>query len=547
MDSVRMGNGEGKRGGLLHGVAWLTVAGLAAKVLGFLYKVPLNAILGDEMANVNAAYAVYAVLYTVSTAGIPSAVSLSVSSARAAGDVGRVRAVFRVTMTALLAVGAVLTVLLLLFARPLSVLNSGGDSYSCMLAIAPALFFSASVSVLRGFFQGFQDMKPTAVSEIIEAVCKTVFGVLLALASLRLFSWSARTAAALSVLGITLGVALAAGYLSFVYFRADALLPTAAPSAHPLPSNRRLFGAMLGVALPIALTSAMMNLSTLADAQLMRPLLTRFLGDAELAKAIYADYSTGAVTLTNMPSVFIYPISAAIVPYISAALSRGERGRVVKTVEGALAASAAISLPCALGMSALASPLLSLVFHGDIDMAAHAGGLLSVLAVSVFFAAILTVCNAVLQAVGRERLPILAVVPGVAVKVVSMWLLCRRFGAVGVPVSTLLFYMTVTAFDLCFVGKQVGITGMALGRLLRPLPSALLSSFTALGLYRLTAFRLGSVLATLLAVLAAVSVYATAALLLGVIGEEELALFPFGRRLCRLLPRTRVRHAPHKG
>ena len=121
MDSVRKGNGEGKRGGLLHGVAWLTVAGLAAKVLGFLYKVPLNAILGDEMANVNAAYAVYAVLYTVSTAGIPSAVSLSVSSARAAGDGGRVRAVFRVTMTTLLAVGAVLTALLspvLVAARP---------------------------------------------------------------------------------------------------------------------------------------------------------------------------------------------------------------------------------------------------------------------------------------------------------------------------------------------------------------------------------------------------------------------------------------------
>ena len=174
---------------LVTGVALLTVANVFVKIMGFFYKVPLNAALGDEMANVNAAYSIYVLLYTISTAGVPNAVSLSVSRARAKGNERLAERIFRIGITSLFSLGVLLSLLLALLARPLSYLNSGGDSYLCLLAISPALAFSAANSVLRGYFQGYERMEPTAISELLEAVGKTVIG--LALAYFALYSMEA--------------------------------------------------------------------------------------------------------------------------------------------------------------------------------------------------------------------------------------------------------------------------------------------------------------------------------------------------------------------
>ena len=143
------------------GVLVLTLANILVKIFGFLYKVPLNRVLGDEMANVNAAYSVYSLLYMISTAGIPVAVSVMISEARSAAKNATLCRIFRVSMVSLCVIGAIGTAGMLLFAGPISRANSGGDSYLCLLAIAPALFFVCLSSVFRGYFHGqiFQLMR----------------------------------------------------------------------------------------------------------------------------------------------------------------------------------------------------------------------------------------------------------------------------------------------------------------------------------------------------------------------------------------------------
>ena len=169
----------GRGSTFLGGVLVLTVANLLVKLFGFLYKVPLNGILGDEMANVNAAYSVYTLLYMISTAGIPVAVSVLVSGARAEGKQMTLARILRVSLASLVAVGALGTAGMLAFSGPIADANSGGDSYLCLIAIAPAHFYICITSVLRGYFPGFGLMTPTAVSGILEAFCKTVLGLLL--------------------------------------------------------------------------------------------------------------------------------------------------------------------------------------------------------------------------------------------------------------------------------------------------------------------------------------------------------------------------------
>lgn len=518
---------------LFSGVLILTAANLLVKICGFLYKVPLNALLGDEMANVNAAYAVYALLYTVSTAGIPSAVSLSVAAARAAGEGRRLSAVFGETRRALYLIGAGCAVGMFLFSPLIARGNSGGDSYLCMLAITPAVFFSAMASVYRGYFQGFQQMTPTAVSELIEAGGKTVLGVGAVLAGKYLFHLPARVTAALSVAGITLGIALGACYLAVAYRRRDPGKYALPPDLdnRPLPTRGSILRGVFAVALPIAAASAMMNLSALVDSQWMRPLLASFYGDEAKAKAVYSDYSTGALTLVNMPGILIYPIAAAIVPYLSAARARGDGETVRATVLAALRAGALVSLPCAFGMSALSSPLLSLVFPGDADMAANAGALLSVAAYGIFFIAFLTVSHAVLQAVGKERVPLFTVAVSLPVKLLGTFFVTRLWGPVGAPVGTLAFYTAIAACDLYFLGKYAGVSVPVGKTFFRPALASALTAAAALGVRMLVFPALGDRLSTFAAVAVAVPVYLGAVFALGCVGREELALLPFGKKL----------------
>ena len=521
---------ETEKGRLLSGVLALTLANLFVKLLGFVYKVPLNAILGDEMANVNAACTVYALLYTVSTAGIPSAVALTVSRARASGREGRVRPILEGCLVALLSVGLLLSLVLLLLARPLSLFNSGGDSYLCMLAISPALFFSAVSCVFRGFFQGHGSMVPTAVSECLEAMGKAGFGVGLALFCLRTLGGEVRNAAALSVFGITVGVALGALFLALWYLRrGKSLLPPKEASASE--GRRAALRIVLMTALPVALSSAMMSLSSFLDAQMMRPLLSSHYGDEGLAKALYSDYSTGALTLYNLPAVLISPIAVAMIPYVAQALERGAVAKARLAAESALRLTAVLSLPAAFGLSALSAPILSFVFRSDADMAENAGPSLSVLAIAVFFAAILTVTTAALQALRAEKRPILSLGVGLAVKLCSMPVAVHFLGTTGVPLSTVFFFAVAAMLNLIFLARMIGIRVRFFSFFLRPLAASVLSAFAALFTYGACRGNMNNGLSLLLAIGAAVLLYLIFLVLFRALDREDVLLLPFGERI----------------
>lgn len=521
-------------GGLRTGVLFLTVSNLIVKVLGFAYKVPLNMLLGDEMASVNAATALFAVLYTATAAGIPGALALSLSRARATGDRACIRRLYSATMTLLLTVGLLLSVGVFLVAGPLGGTRTDTATRLCTVAIAPALFFSAATGVLRGFFQGFSALTPTAVSGILEAIGKTLFGVLLALLAMDVFGKSRAVAASLAVFGITLGVIMGTLFLALRYRREGRALLLSVPlSATPSPDGRAAAFSVLRLALPITATAVCMSLSGLLDAQLMRPLLTSYFGDAALAKALYSDYSTGAVTLYNLPLVLVTPIATGLVPFISGALAKGKEERARRVAGAALKLASLVSLPCALGLSALASPTLAFVFRADAEMPLHAGPSLSVLAPCVFFSSLLTVATSALQATGHERAPIFALGVGIVTKLILMPPLVRLFGTVGVPLSTLAFYLVAALIALGLLVRARMLRLPALGAsLVRPLlcalPAAILARMTHTGLLSL----LGAGSALPLAVLCGALVYAAMLILLRAVEREELSLLPFGAKIC---------------
>lgn len=513
---------------LKKGVLFLTVSNLLVKVLGFAYKVPLNALLGDEMASVNAASALFAVLYTAMAAGIPGALSLSVSRARAMGDGARIKRLFDTTLFLLLGLGLLLSLSVFWIAKPMA--SRGEEGALCTLAIAPALFFTAATSVLRGYFQGFSRLVPTAISELFEAIGKAGFGVLLAFLALRVFDKTARSAAALAVFGITLGIMLGTLFLTMRYLKEGRALLATMPSEKGGISRREALRTVLLLALPITLSSALMSTSGLIDARMMRPLLEEYFGDARLAKALYSDYSTGALTLYNLPIVLVVPIGVALIPYISGAVASGARERAKTVTARALKLTLLVALPSAFGLSALASPVLSFVFCGDTNMTQHAAPSLSVLAFGVIFTALLTVTSSALQAFKRERLPIFSLGIGALLKLCTISPLVGRFGTLGVPLSTLCFLAVSATVNLVFLYRTAHLQLSLFDTFLRPFLCALAIGTLAYMTHRGLSLYLGADLSLLLAILLPSLIYFALLFLFGAVTREELALLPFFRK-----------------
>ena len=167
-----------KKNSFVSGVFVLSFSTLIVKIIGLAFKIPMLSLLGMEgMGYFNSAYEIYAVLCVIATAGLPVALSLLVSSARANNDLSRVKEIYRSAIKIFLIFGILGTALMLLFARSLADLIGNSDAYFCILAIAPALLFICLASAIRGYCQGFEDMRPTATSQLIEAISKLVLGV----------------------------------------------------------------------------------------------------------------------------------------------------------------------------------------------------------------------------------------------------------------------------------------------------------------------------------------------------------------------------------
>jgi stage V sporulation protein B len=267
---------------------------------------------------------------------------------------------------------------------------------------------------------------------------------------------------------------------------------------------------------------------------MMRPLLEEYYGSAGMAKAVFSDYTTGAVTLFNMPAVLVYPIASAIVPYMTAARARGDHAEVDGYISSALRIAALVSLPASLGMSILARPILSVVFLGDADMAANAGAPLALLAISIFPLALLAVTNAILQALGKQGRPILSMCAGVAVKLTVLTLATPALGPLAAPLGTLCFYLVALLFNLYFVFRYTAFGASLFRVFIPPTLSAVLSSLAAFATFLLCGF-LGEVIALGCGIALAVLVYLLSILFLGAVDASDLALFPHTERLRALL------------
>ncbi|MBR5312024.1 MAG: polysaccharide biosynthesis protein [Clostridia bacterium] len=519
---------NGKRS-LFSGVMILTVSNLLVKVTGLLFKIPMNYIVGDTgMGYFNSAYSIYTFFYMLSTSGLPVALAVMVSEKRAAGNITAAKTIYR-TALALFAAGGLGVFLLMFFASgELAELIRSEKSALSVAAAAPTMLFICVSSAMRGYFQGCGNLLPTAVSQLIEAVGKLVIGISAAGYAIRM-GYTVPVIAAYAVSGLTLGSLAGMVYLLIAKFlRGDRdLLPDPLEIRNERVPRKEILRRFLKISLPITVSASVMSLTNMIDTALIQRVLQNAGMAEEEAAALFGNYTSLAVPMFNLPPVFVYPIAYSLVPVAAAALSSGDRRKAADAAEAALRAAVLIGMPCALGLTVLADPVLCIFYRPE---SAHlASPLLMLLAPSSLFVCILAVTNSILQSCGEERKPVISMLCGAAVKCVSNVILLRHIGIAGAPISTFLCYLTVTVINFAFVVKCTGICPDFSKIFLLPAAAGFACAVTASAVNGLLAV-FSAKSACFSAIFAGAAVYAAILLLSGNITIDEIKTIVTGAK-----------------
>ena len=544
-----MSNAE-KKSTFFGGAAILAASAILVKVIGAIYRIPLGNILSDEvMADYNSAYNIYNFFLTISTAGLPVALSKTISEANALGRHNQVQRTFRVAFLTFLTLGLISFFCMTVLAAPMAqVVISNPKAVYCVMALAPSVLCVCIMSAFRGYFQGHFNMMPTGISQVIEAFFKLVVGLALALFLVNVVQ-KPELGSVGAIIGVSCGSVVALVYILFLFFR-DRRHRQRIRAADRPDGSMRILSNLLKLAIPITLGSAATSLVTLIDTKLVMSQLTNIFHNVDglllnadgtgpaldAARNLYGIYSK-TMSIYNLPFSMMVPLTACIIPAVSASLARRDHLGAQKVSESALRIGLLLALPMGMGLFALGGPIMGLLFPAiDVEVA---GPLLSVLGLASIFVALQLLCNSILQANGMVNLPILAVVIGGVVKVVVNFILVGNpdIRINGAPVGTLCCFIVISALEIFIIRRSIPAPPSFLRAFLKPfVPSAIMAAaaWAAYGL--LTNFlRFGNALATIGGIGVGVVVYLVLVLALRVLSREDLELMPKGDKIAKIL------------
>ncbi|MBR2907797.1 MAG: polysaccharide biosynthesis protein [Clostridia bacterium] len=523
------------------GVGILTVAAVLSKIIGLLYRIPLVRAIGiGGMAYFLAASHIYVTLYLIASAGLPLAVSILVAEREACGDaVGAVK-VYRAALLLFLCLGGAGSLFLFFGAEFISARIGLAGAALCLRAIAPTLLFSCVSAAIRGYFQGFQKMAPTAVSEVIESLGKLVFGLLLAHFAVSR-GYDKTVCAAFAVTGLTLGV-----FLSMLYLLVMKLgfSPERALGEHISGRgdngrpNESSFLRILRIAAPVTCSSLVLSVASVVDTVLISGRLQDAGFDTHIAETMYSSYGNLALPLFNLPASLITPVSLALVPLLSSAFRSGRRGEERTVIASAMRITALLAIPASMGLSVFSEPILTLLYPRETAAVAIAAPLLSILALSVLFSCFMTVTNAILSTYGHPGKALLSMSVGALVKIASEYFLVGNpdTNIYGAPVSTFLCNLIVTSMNLYFVYRYSPGSESISSVFGKPFLASSVGVSLAGGVYVLLSMYGGfAAWKVLLAVLTAALGYLIAAVRSRALRREDVEAIPMGKKLARLL------------
>ena len=523
----------------LHGAAILTAGVLIMKVLGFIYKVPIGNIIGDDGYSMFlATYNVYNVFLTLATAGLPIALSRLISEANAEGRPMQARRTFSVAWMSFFVIGLICTLIMYIFPYQIAekVLHNPPAAMS-IRAMSPAVLLVCLISAYRGYCQGFGNMIPTTVGQVLEVLIKVIVGLALAAFIMKAGLGKAMGSAG-AIFGVVAGSLAALIYMVIYkkrHYAEEKLENPDVPDSHS-----SIFSHFMRIGIPIALGSCVLAFLNLVDSSLCMGRLQNAAGfSLEEAQTLYGVYGK-AQTLFNLPAAIITPLTISVVPAIASAIVRGEDDEATKISEDSMRIATVLCLPMGVGLAVLAEPIMKVIYPGS-----HVSGpvLLAIMGVAAFFVCIVLMENAILQASGKEVLPMYTMIVGGLIKIIVNWFLVANpdINIYGAPIRTLVSYLVMCIMNFVFMCVVLDKNPRVRVILVRPLICSVLMGLCAWGVYGLTGQllghggRLSMLLGMGLAMLAAIIIYTVSAIVMRSVTKEDMKLIPGGEKIARVL------------
>lgn len=575
---------------LLSGAFILVVATILVKVIGALFKIPLSMLIGEVgRGYFSTAYEIYTPLYSISMAGLPVAVSRLVARERSLGHFRDVRMIRRVSGRLFLMMGIIGTLLLLLIAYPYTrFIVKYVENVYCVLAIAPSIFFCCCMSTYRGYYEGMQNMLPTAVSEVIEVVGKLIVGLgasyLLLKSELARFEAGQPVfgairatkedalaaiypfAATTAVLGVTSGTVLGLIYLVLRHKIKGDGITKAELLASPKPaSGSSLAKIIVMTALPIAASSLVTNITNLIDAATIQARLkyafekgpdiiyalygaefeNMKIADSQVVKYIYGIYNE-VLDFKNLIPTITMTLGISAIPVLSAAWANHQSHDIKVAVESVIRVTMLISLPTGFGLAAVSYSLLDTFYPAA--TASIGSTILAVYGCTMFVFAVSSPITSMLQGLGRTDIPLKSLTVGAVIKIVLNYILIGNpnININGAPIASIACYLVVVLINMYCIIKITGVRINFGSVFIKPCICSGISAVVAFltnlvfgkflgNIGNPDSIMNGNTIALIIAVIAAVIAYVITILLFKGISKDDLLMIPKGEKIAETL------------
>ncbi|WP_270564470.1 putative polysaccharide biosynthesis protein [Clostridium beijerinckii] len=428
-----------KKQSLIRGSIILGVAGILTRFLGLFFRWPLIMLIGDEgIGYYQMSYPLY-MFFIAMASGVPVAISKMISEKNATNDIYGSFEVMKESAILMTIIGTGTTLALFFFAKPIvSFLKWDSKAYYSLIGISFAPIVISFVTIFRGFFQGLQNMTPSAISQIIEQIGRVIFGVGLAIFLLpRGIEYSAGGAA----FGATAGAVLGGAYLYSNYKRVKKRY-----AIKKIKSNPEILNTILKIAIPISLGTTVSSIMNLIDSILVpQKLLDAGFTNVQ-STVLYAQLTGKASVIVNIPLTLSMAICTSLIPIIAENFILKKQKELKSKIDASMKMASVIAIPCTFGLFFLAEPVMKFIFPGRFEGIE----ILKYLSLTIPFIIITQTTTAILQGTGHYIKPVINLLIGCLIKIVLTWVLVpmQMFNIYGAVLASFGAYLTVSILNI---------------------------------------------------------------------------------------------------
>lgn len=529
--------------GFLQSVITLMFSQVLIKLLGMIYTLYLTNRqgFGDEGNGiVSSSYQIYAMLLTISSIGVPNAISKLVSEKVAIGDHKGAHRIFKIAFATFAVIGLIGSLMLFCGAHMIAYnWLQIPQAEMTLVALSPAIFFVAISSVMRGYCNGRQNIKATARSQTLEQIFKTALTIIIVEIVAIISNVSTEWMAAGATLATTIATFAGFGYLYMYYkvIRKEIKAEIDSTVNYKYERVKTIIKKVLLVSMPIALTAIMSSLNKNIDSFTVVRSLKQFLPEKE-ALAQYGILGGKVDMLTSLPLSINVAFSTALVPAIAAAKAKKDKKTITKKTSFSILISTLIGLPCTIGMCIFAEPILHLLFPN-----ASAGAtILQISSLTILFTILDQTINGALQGYGKLMIPAISLGVGVIAKLILNIILVPNpvFGVNGAAWASVVCHVIAFTIASTALRKNIKLDLTFSKIVLKPVIATGIMGVLSYYTYILLNGIIPQNLATIIAMIVAVIIYGISIIALKIFTKEEILEIPGGAKILKILEKVKI-------